>query len=160
VNKFIAYLVVLLSLQFFLTGCAGNSSSGRAPAGAVKRGIQVTEAPASLPIKAEDHRVFLAKLESQLYTHDFYRGNDLTLRWQITKSDRGSRALRYLVGFGAGRAEMLVEAVILDVKGKVMGSGVAEGDQTMGVMGGSFASAVEEAAEKTAEIARRAAYGR
>jgi hypothetical protein len=159
-KKFLSCIVVLLTVQIVLTGCAGSSSSHRAPAGAVKRGIQVTEDPASLAMKAEDHRVYLAKLESQLYTHDFYRGKDLTLRWRITKNDRGSRALRYLVGFGAGRAEMLVEAVILDAKGKVIGSGVAEGDQTMGVMGGSFASAVEEAAEKTAEIARRAAYGR
>jgi hypothetical protein len=159
VKKFLSSLSILLIAQIFLVGCA-SSTSGHAAVGAVKRGIQVTEAPASLRIKAEDHRVFIEKLESQLYTNDFYRGNDLTLRWQITKCDRGSRALRYLVGFGAGRAEMLVEAVILDSKGKVIGSGVADGDQTMGVMGGSFASAVEEAAEKTAAIARRAAYTR
>ena len=55
---------------------------------------------------------------------------------------------------------MLVEAIVVDSKGKVIGSGVADGDQTMGVMGGSFASAVEEAAENTAAIARQAGYGR
>jgi hypothetical protein len=159
VKKFLSYLSILLVTQIFLAGCAGTSSSGHAPVGAVKRGIQAIEAPASLRIKAEDHRVFVQKLESMLYTKDFYRGNDLTLRWQITKCNRGSRALRYLVGFGAGRAEMLVEAMIVDSKGKVIGNGVADGDQTMGVMGGSFASAVEEAAENTAAIARHAAYG-
>lgn len=110
-------------------------------------------------MKAEDHRIYVEKLESLLYAKDFYRGSDLTLRWRLTKCDRGSRALRYLVGFGAGRAEMLVEVVVVDSKGKVIGNGVADGDQTMGVMGGSFASAVEEAAEKTAAIARQAVYG-
>jgi hypothetical protein len=158
VTKFLSSLSILVALQIFLTGCAGNSS-GHAPV-VVKRGIQAVEAPASLQIKPEDHRIFVEKLESLLYAKDFYRAaNDLTLRWQITKCHRGSRALRYLVGFGAGRAEMLVEAVVVDPKGKVIGNGVADGDQTMGVMGGSFASAVEEAAENTAEIARKAVYG-
>jgi hypothetical protein len=159
VKKLLSSLSLLLFIPLFLTGCAGTSS-GHAPVGAVKRGIRVTEDPASLRMKAEDQRVFVDKLESMLYTSDFYRGDDLTLRWRVTKCDRGSRALRYLVGFGAGRAEMLVESIVVDRKGKVVGNGVADGDQTMGVMGGSFASAVEEAAEKTAAIARKAAYGR
>jgi hypothetical protein len=159
VKKFLYALPVLLVIQFFLTGCAGNSSSRRAPVATVKRGIRVTEVPSSVTMKADDHRIYVEKLDSLLYAKDFYRGNDLTLRWQLTKCNRGSRALRYLVGFGAGRAEMLVEVVIVDAKGKVIGNGVADGDQTMGVMGGSFASAVEEAAEKTAEIARQAVYG-
>jgi hypothetical protein len=159
VKKFLSSLAIFLVIQLVVTGCSSNPSR-HTPPGAVKRGIRVTEDPASLHIKAEDHRIFVEKLESMLYTNDFYRGNDLTLRWRVTKSDRGSRALRYLVGFGAGRAEMLVESVVVNSKGKVIGSGVADGDQTMGVMGGSFASAVEEAAEKTAEIARKAAYGR
>jgi hypothetical protein len=160
VKKFFSSLAILLLTQILLTGCADKSSSRHAPV-AVKRAIQATEAPQSLRIKPEDHRLFVAKLESMLYAKDFYRGDkDLSLRWQITKCDRGSRALRYLVGFGAGRAEMLVEAVVVDAKGKVIGSGIADGDQTMGVMGGSFASAVEETAENTAAIARQAAYGR
>lgn len=159
VKKFLSILSSLLVIQLLFTGCASNSSD-RPRAGTVKRGIVATEAPESVRIKPEDHRLFVEKLDSMLYKKDFYRGNDLTLRWRITKSDRGSRALRYLVGFGAGRAEMLVEAIVVDSKGKVIGNGVADGDQTMGVMGGSFASAVEEAAEKTAEIARRAVYGR
>jgi hypothetical protein len=53
---------------------------------------------------------------------------------------------------------MLVEAIIVS-KGKVIGNGVADGDQTMGITGGSFTSAVEEAAEKTAAIARHDAHG-
>jgi hypothetical protein len=159
VKKVLSCACILLLVQLLFAGCAG-SSSRHSVAATVKRGIRATEDPASLAIKPDDHRVFLEKLESMLYTKDFYRGNELTLRWRVTKCHRGSRALRYLVGFGAGRAEMLVEAVVVDAKGKVIGNGVAEGDQTMGVMGGSFASAVEEAAEETAAIARVAAYGR
>jgi hypothetical protein len=159
VKKFLSNLCILGLVPLLFAACAGTSSRLTA-VGAVKRGIRATEDAASLAIKPDDHHVFVEKLDSMLYAKDFYRGNDLTLRWRITKCHRGSRALRYLVGFGAGRAKMLVEAVVLDSKGKVIGNGVAEGDQTMGVMGGSFASAVEEAAEETAAIARSAAYGR
>src|SRR6478752_1719656 len=123
---FLSRLSVLLVVAFFVSACASTTPQ-KAPVGAVKRGIHVVEDPASLKIKADDNRVFVEKLDSMLYTRDFFRGNDLTLRWRITKCDRGSRALRYLVGFGAGRAEMLVEAVVLDAKGKVIGSGVADG---------------------------------
>src|SRR5687768_14384855 len=133
-KKFLSILSSLVLSQLLFTGCAG-SSSDQPRAGTVKRGIIAAEGPTSVRIKADDHRLFVEKLESMLYTKDFYRGKDLTLQWRITKCDRGSRALRYLVGFGVGRAEMLVEAIITDSKGKVIGSGVADGDQTMGVMG-------------------------
>jgi hypothetical protein len=69
-----------------------------------------------------------------------------TLRWEATRIDPGSRALRYFVGFGAGKGTFNVRASLADAKGRALTSSEVEGDQVMGVYGGSYDSAIEEAA--------------
>ena len=101
---------------------------------------------------------FRAKLDEMLYGEEgsFTRAEKgSTLRWEATRIDPGSRALRYFVGFGAGKGTFNVRASLADAKGRALTSSEVEGDQVMGVYGGSYDSAIEEAAENVAEFANK-----
>lgn len=151
-------LFALAAAAVALGACATTGTRHPA-AGQSRRSITAVEEP-GVPIPgAEDQAKFRAKLQAEL-DRDFARGKDYTLYWKVTEADRGSRALRYLVGFGAGKAKVLVQVRVVDRAGREVARQIAEGDQVMGVYGGSFESAVFEAAEAAAEVARVAVYGK
>ena len=57
---------------------------------------------------------FVQRLDSELFTDNFSRGNDLVLSWKCTEVNPGNRALRYFVGFGAGAGVMTISATLSD----------------------------------------------
>jgi hypothetical protein len=106
--------------------------------------------------------VFVRTVEEELFKIDrrFVRGAGLTLRWKVVELDRGSRALRYLVGFGAGQGRFRVLATLLDERNQVIATKEFKGTQTMGVGGGSFRGAVEQAADHVGYFVEDTVYGR
>lgn len=66
-------------------------------------------------------------------------GNALVVRARITKSDPGSRAARYFVGFGAGAAKIGVAGEIIDARtNKVLLRFVQERHSFAGGFGGGY----------------------
>lgn len=66
----------------------------------------------------------------------------------VTKYDPGSRALRYLIGFGAGRGSLETRWDVLDQAGGVAGACRITGSVVMGVFGGSFDDVLEKSADR------------
>lgn len=134
------------------TGCAttGSKKTGAKP----KPSIQIVEQPGAANLTPEMRAVFLEMLNDELFGKggEFSRGNEVTLEWQATHVDRGSRALRYLVGMGAGAGSFQVRARLIDAKGQVLATTDVEGTQVMGIGGGSYDSAIEEAALDVADF--------
>lgn len=146
--------VLILPLAAFalLTGCADKGPAPR------KISIRAVEASGSLPMPAEDHALFTKSLDLALYDEAFIRGNELTLEWKITRYDRGNRALRYLVGFGAGKAHVWAEGRLVDSKKKIINLERAKGSEAFGLFGGSADNAVEESGLNLGYNAAYAAY--
>lgn len=61
----------------------------------------------------------------------------LKVSGEVTKYVKGSRAARYLVGFGAGKTKLMVDVKLTDtVSGEVVFHQSVDGDVTWGLFGG------------------------
>lgn len=146
---------ILAAAAFLAVGCA---STDKARSSAPRKPLAVVEGAHQPGLTSEFRKVFQEKLDELLYGEDgaFTKvDKGPSLRWEVTRVDPGSRALRYFVGFGAGKGTFNARATLLDSKGNILTTTDTEGDQVMGVGGGSFDSAIEEAAENIAEFANR-----
>ena len=139
-------------------GCAGPQLRK----GELPKAISVVEEPSRVAIAPDVRDYFVRSVEEQLFESGqmFVRGKGLTLRWKVTEAERGSRALRYLVGFGAGQARFRVLATIVDEKNRVLASKELGGTQTMGMVGGSSNGAVRDAADQVAFFVEDEVYRR
>ena len=64
-------------------------------------------------------------------------GPRLRISGEVTKYVKGSRAARYLVGFGAGKTKIMADITMTDTAtGEVVFHQVVDGDVTWGVFGG------------------------
>jgi len=64
----------------------------------------------------------------------------------------GNRALRYFIGFGAGRGRFESNWVVKDPAGTEIGSCRVEGGIVMGVFGGSYDGVLEKVGDRLAEF--------
>jgi hypothetical protein len=64
----------------------------------------------------------------------------------------GNRALRYFIGFGAGRGRFASNWVVNDPDGTEVGSCRVEGSIVMGVFGGSYDDVLEKVGERLTEF--------
>ena len=72
----------------------------------------------------------------------------------VERYQPGIRALRYLVGFGAGRGRFESTWRVSDESGETIGQCEIEGGIAMGVFGGSFDSVLEKVGKELAEFLR------
>jgi hypothetical protein len=151
-------MVSLVACVVLATGCATPGlKKGQLP-----KAITLVEEPSAVSATPEVREVFVNVLEEQLFETGrlFVKGPGMTLRWRVVESDRGSRALRYLVGFGAGQGRFRVLVTLLDEKKQVLATKEFRGTQTMGMGGGSFKGAVRDAADATAFFVEDTVYAR
>ena len=95
---------------------------------------------------------FATRLREYLISDGIYgAGNDLTLRYRFIQVDEGSRALRYIIGFGAGKGQLTVEVVYLDASGNEVSKINVGGEISVGFFGGDFDEAISNAAREAAE---------
>lgn len=142
-----------LCAAIFIVGCASTQVPQER-----RKPLVVAEGKHHAALTPHFREVFRGKLEELLYGEDgaFVRAKQGTvLRWEAVRVDPGSRALRYMVGFGAGKGTFNARAELLDPRGRSLASQTVEGDQVMGIAGGSYESAIEEAAENVAAFARK-----
>ena len=64
----------------------------------------------------------------------------------------GSQALRFWIGFGAGRGRLSSHWQIVDAEGRILGACQIKGSVSFGLTGGSFDSVLEEAGEELADF--------
>lgn len=95
-------------------------------------------------LQEEKHRKTKKPLFEKVTTSQDDQGNVLSLTGTIISLEEGSRAKRYLVGFGSGKAFTTVECLFID---KSTGSKIAratfDGELSMGFFGGSSDEATQ-----------------
>jgi hypothetical protein len=75
-----------------------------------------------------------------------------TAKGTVTRYNRGSRALRYFIGFGAGRGTLDSNWDVIDAKGDVLGQCRIKGNITIGIFGGNYDDVLEKSADRLAEF--------
>lgn len=94
-------------------------------------------------------------LDHYLKRYGYQSGEGLTINYEIQYYDKGNRALRYLVGFGAGKAEVDIQTTVLDENGKQLLQINTDSNLKMGIFGGSSHKVMINAAKDIAKhIAR------
>ena len=84
------------------------------------------------------------------------RAPTLKITGTVVKFKAGSRAKRYLVGFGAGKSKVIANVQYIDnASGKVLAEHTSDGDVFMGVFGGDSGGAKSELAKDVAKFAKK-----
>jgi hypothetical protein len=140
-----------------LAGCITTASmvETQKPAHSIKVSTaQISEEASTLNVPTDVRMRFGQFLDDDLYSkHAFQRGSDLKIAWSFSEFDPGSRTLRYLVGFGAGKGKIAVHARFLDQKGQEIGAVDGSATVVMGALGGSYDSALRKCADEVARYA-------
>jgi hypothetical protein len=145
-SAFVAICVAVSTL----CGCAGKAVEMQRPATAFRpASVQSSEENSAVsPAPQSIRNRFQLLLDEALYSEGhFQRGTQLTIKWQVVKYDEGIRALRYVVGFGAGQGKIVVKARFLDEKGRQIAAIQSEGTITMGAFGGAYETALSKCAD-------------
>jgi hypothetical protein len=148
--------LIILVCAIALTACGATVTVMNAPQlapEAVYPTLKIESATDTVEIPAEARAHFEKRLNEYLFTKTsgFTPGDSLTLRYRFIQFDEGSRALRYLIGFGAGKGKMTAEITFLDRDQTELGKISVEGEIIMGILGGDFDAAISAAAKKVAD---------
>jgi hypothetical protein len=85
----------------------------------------------------------------------------LKLSGTVTEFKAGNRAVRYMVGFGAGRTKVKAHVKFTDrATGEVLYEGDVDGKVIMGVFGGDSRGATRGLAKEVAKVARQQFFSR
>ena len=114
---------------------------------------QVEAAQHAVEGDAEQIALFETKLREGLAAAGFADGPGLTLRYRLIQYERGSQALRYVVGLGVGRGSLTFEVTYLDQAGSELGRVNVGGDISGGLLGGGFGEATTKAAQEAVDYA-------
>ena len=135
-----------------LAGCATGSLVVSQPAKkSVVGSVQIQSAGDSADPRLA--QIFGSRLSDDLFhskVHPFNPGSDLTVSYRFVQANAGNRALRYLVGFGAGKGSVTVEVSFRLKDGTDAGTINVGGQISMGLVGGDFDTAVLKAADEAA----------
>jgi uncharacterized protein DUF4410 len=154
---FIPAVIAMWITSMGLVGCAGRAVETQRPSRLVRAAaVQSSEETgATSPAPQTIRNRFQDLLNEALYDENhFQRGNQLTIKWQIVEYREGNRALRYVVGFGAGQGKVVVKARFLDEKGHEIASIQSEGTITMGAFGGAYQTALSKCADAIAKYTK------
>lgn len=153
--------LIVVTAGLALSACATATTTVLAPASGVQpatyASIQLQPTADTVPVPAAAQTHFRNRLNEYLFAKDsrFKQGEDLTIRYRFIQFDEGNRALRYLIGMGAGKGTMTVEIVFLDKQQKELAKINVGGELSMGVLGGDFDEAISRAAREVADYAAK-----
>ena len=154
-----AWMLAAILAALTLSACATGTTTVVAPAqvgqGATYPTLKLESATDTVTVPPQARTHFDARLNEYLYAKDsgFTPGDSLIVRYRFIQFDEGSRALRYLLGFGAGKGTMTVEVIFLDKSQKELAKINVGGEISMGVFGGDFDEAISRAAKEVATYA-------
>jgi hypothetical protein len=139
------------------TEAAAQAAPAEAAAPVVKPKVQSIKVVASEGVPEGTPAaiaVFEQQFKESLYAKGgFVEGDQLTARFRYTAYNPGNRAMRYFVGFGAGKAEMSVEVTYIDANGVEVAKDEATGKMYMGAFGGGVNAPIRRAAKEAADYA-------
>jgi hypothetical protein len=151
--------LVVIVAALVLSGCASGAitvlSPAQIPPGATYPTLKIESATDTVTIPADARAHFEKRLNEYLFAANsgFTPGDALIMRYRFIQFDEGDRALRYLIGFGAGKGKMTAEVIFLDTTQKELAKITVEGEISMGFLGGDFDMAISTAARKVADYA-------
>ena len=123
-----------------------NNLGPQVPAEAIRR------VPDTIAEKVRGLNLFQTVNRIPSMTEGVPETNTLVLEGTIIEYETGSRALRYLVGFGAGKAYATVQLKAIDkaTKEEIFRGNIAA-EQSMGVFGGSFDEVIQKLVDESVE---------
>lgn len=99
-------------------------------------------------IPAEKRELFKSKLQELLIKDGYTDNGALKIECSFETYDEGNRVARYVIGFGAGKAEIVVKTSYYDTNtNKLLAETSTKGELAMGMFGGSFDGTLIKAAE-------------
>ncbi|MDO4224064.1 MAG: DUF4410 domain-containing protein [Acinetobacter sp.] len=101
--------------------------------------------------KSDINSQFAKKLNEQLTKYGYKTGNGLNLSYNIESFDAGNRALRYFVGFGAGKATATISVKLTDETGQNLGQVSTDTALYIGAFGGDAKGIIDKAAKDIAK---------
>lgn len=80
----------------------------------------------------------------------------LKISGEVVKFDKGSRALRYVVGMGTGKSKLIVNVKFIDAKtGETVLEQIVDGDTSHGFFGGDSANVRTEVADEIVKVMKK-----
>lgn len=114
--------------------------------------VKIVRMADTVDVDPEIGAYFESQLKDYLYSKaKFIPGEGLTLQIRFIQLDKGSRAARYVFGFGAGKGTMTIEGIYLDADGNELSRVHVGGEISAGFFGGDFKEAVNQAAKEMGE---------
>ncbi|HFC8547942.1 TPA: DUF4410 domain-containing protein [Neisseria lactamica] len=103
-------------------------------------------------IPSDTRALFIQNLNHELAALGYAVGDDLDVNVNIENFNEGNRALRYLVGFGAGKATSKIVTTLVDKEsGKIVGHIQTDGMLAMGAFGGNSGDILKRSAKDIAK---------
>jgi hypothetical protein len=152
--------VILGAVILIMSGCASNSTKILSAAGYDKTTkysqVQIKNHQ-PMELVPQEQVTYLTKRINDLYLENgFPQGDGLIVNYSITSYNEGSRALRYFVGFGVGKAELVVETSFYDAAtNKLIGKVESRSDLSRGAFGGSFNEVLDKVAMEIFEFSKK-----
>ncbi|MGH6950700.1 MAG: DUF4410 domain-containing protein, partial [Vitreimonas sp.] len=151
--KAIGAAFALACLAACATGSTAELSRQEAAQGVAFSAFTIEAGEHAVDGGAEQIALFESELREQMTSQGFSQGAGLTVRYRLVQYNPGNRALRYFVGFGAGRGTLTFEVAFLDPSGTELARINVGGNITIGAFGGSFNEAITAAAGEAADYA-------
>lgn len=148
---------VVLPMIVLLAGCGSARLRVIQPADhpAHYAAVSIVPRENTADVPPEQAKVFAERLRGAMYKDkSFAEGGDLLVEYRVLVFDPGDRGLRYLVGFGAGEGEMVVETTYRDAGGRELSKIETSGRVTMGWFGGDFKDAYDRIIEKVVQFTK------
>lgn len=157
-------LFTCLALVIIISGCASNRYAVQSPASEPLSnfdGLEIkpfvsnvinddaTNIAENLPKKLKEKIEFYnsrnkQKIFDSVYLGDGPDSNPLAAECKITSFEKGSRAARYFIGYGAGKAYTSLSCLFRSKNtGEIISEASFDGELSMGVFGGSVSEASE-----------------
>ena len=129
--KFKILLVALLGVLFF-SGC----SSTRLQEAKFEENQKTYKSMRPKCGESEQEQYLQQRIE-KLARKKGVLGDDLVIDCNIVSYDKGNRALRYLIGFGAGKANTIIHTKVVNDQNATIGEFGIEAILRMGIFGGN-----------------------
>lgn len=144
--KKISVLVIALALS----ACSSTNSLIKKNDNFAKNTKQQSYRIEAENAQQEFEQYFAQQLDKQLVQNKIKNdltSNDTVIKYELNY-DQGSRALRYFVGFGAGKAQAVVKAHLINKSdGKEIASLTTDSTLSMGVFGGDAKATLDNSAK-------------
>lgn len=139
-------LLIAISASFLLAACSTTTSISNLPTSPQLYQTYKINDVSNQNVDKRIRQIFMDTLKKRLTKLGYQQGDALSIDYNIQLYDQGNRALRYFVGFGAGKAETTILTIIKNKSGKNIGNIKTNADLKIGFFGGNAEQIIKNAA--------------